>query len=313
MRIKITMINSFIFLFLVLLFISLAGAIWLYYHRRKHLSAFSVPYPQPQTQTVNNTHIHYVQVGKGPHLVLLHGLSASIYSWRFLIPLLSKHYTVTALDIPGFGLSSKDPNRNYDLDEQTQVITDFLSEIKIKQAILVGSSMGGTIALWLAKRNPKRFPATVVLAPATNPSIVRYNYYKLAQTSFPKIKYYLLNRFIIKIAMQRVMTNHDLITSESINAYLLPYISDKNSMTCFFKSTKLLKDSRLPHELKDISSKVQIIYGAKDRVVPQFVVEELTSIIPHAVLDIHPTSGHHVMEDVPEWTYDRIMKFLTKS
>ncbi len=307
------MTNQLTFLFIGILFVGLLGVIWWICSRRKQWNKSLHHYPSPQIHTVNGVHIYYTQMGRGPHLVLFHGLSASIYSWRFLMPMLSRHYTVTALDIPGFGSSSKDPHRKYDLDEQTQIITDFLNEIKVKQAILIGSSMGGTIALWLSKMAPKRFSKVIALAPATNPSIVRYNYYKLAKTPLPKIQHFLLSPFIIKVAMKRAMANHHLITSESINAYLRPYISDKNSMTCFFKSTKLVKDPRLPHKLKDISSRVHILYGEKDKVIPRFVMEELVSIIPNVTLKTHSEAGHHIMEDIPHWTYDQIMNFLTKS
>ncbi len=64
---------------------------------------------ESQFASVENFTIHYLQTGKGPHLVLLHGIGASTFTWRFLIPLFSKKYTVTIIDIPGFGKSSKDP------------------------------------------------------------------------------------------------------------------------------------------------------------------------------------------------------------
>src|SRR5262245_10719982 len=74
---------------------------------------------------INGRTIHYIQTGTGPHLVLIHGIAASLYIWRFMIPQLAKHYTVTALDLPGFGFSSKHPDHDYGLDQQVENVAEF--------------------------------------------------------------------------------------------------------------------------------------------------------------------------------------------
>src|SRR5512135_3537742 len=59
--------------------------------------------------------IYYYRIGKGPPLILLHGLAASSYCWRFLVQLLKDRFTIYALDQVGFGQSSKPAAADYGL------------------------------------------------------------------------------------------------------------------------------------------------------------------------------------------------------
>ena len=88
--------------------------------------------------------IHYLEAGTGPNLVLIHGLGASVFCWRLLIPLLAKKFRVIALDLSGFGLSDKRLDLEYGLDAQTARVEEFLASIKVDKFDVVGSSMGGT-------------------------------------------------------------------------------------------------------------------------------------------------------------------------
>src|SRR5262249_33929627 len=98
--------------------------------------------------------IRYHASGKGPHIVLLHGIGANLFCWRTLIPCLNGKYGLVALDLPGFGQSSKLPRARYGLDDQVERLHAFLTAIGIKQTYLVGNSMGGNIALWYALKYP---------------------------------------------------------------------------------------------------------------------------------------------------------------
>ncbi|MEZ4873623.1 MAG: alpha/beta fold hydrolase [Bdellovibrionales bacterium] len=80
----------------------------------------------------------------------MHGLGASVYIWRFIFKPLAKYFRVTALDLPGFGRSSK-PIADYGLDAQSDRLLTALDRLDIKTAHFVGSSMGGALSLWLAK------------------------------------------------------------------------------------------------------------------------------------------------------------------
>lgn len=255
--------------------------------------------------------VHYQSLGVGKPLILLHGLGASSFTWRIVIPLLAQRFRVIAIDLPGFGRSSKDPNRDYGLDNQAQTLIQFLEEIGIKKAVLVGSSMGGAIGLWMAKKAPEKFEKIIVMAPAVSSQLMPVELARLSNLFLPTTTL-LMSKTLIRTILKRVLSKHELITDEIVRHYQRPYIEEPKSINTFIKATSILSDSRLPHELSDIESEILILYGAKDRLVPKAVMDQLRKVLPKAQYIEHKTAGHHPMEDEPEWVCEKLEEFINQ-
>lgn len=249
---------------------------------------------------VDGEAVHYTQGGKGPHLVFLHGIGASLFTWRFLLPRFMDRYTVTAIDIPGFGRSHKRPRADYGLDAQRRRLNRVLDELGIKECFLVGSSMGATIALWMAHENPERFPRIAVLAPATNPKVVPIRMSKLA--SYAPRGHRVINQLTVRWIYGRVVSRAELVEPETVDAYLEPFLDDGLSVQSFLAAVLLLADQRMPTCFAGIKSALLIIGGGRDRLVSMRSLHRLRALVPQAKLVVHPTAGHHMMEDEPEWT-----------
>lgn len=103
--------------------------------------------------------IRYFQAGRdGFPLVLLHGTGESAIDWAWVIPSLADTYRVYAPDLPGSGDSSK-PACDYSLEFYIRFAINFLNALAIEQAVLVGNSLGGLIALQVALSHPERVAA----------------------------------------------------------------------------------------------------------------------------------------------------------
>lgn len=102
--------------------------------------------------------IEYITVGDGPPLVLLHGVGDSARSWQWVLPMLARTHTVYAPSLPGFGASSK-PAVNYSPAFFTACVIGFLDALGLEQAVVVGNSLGGLIAIHLALAGPNRVTA----------------------------------------------------------------------------------------------------------------------------------------------------------
>lgn len=259
--------------------------------------------------------IHYIQTGQGPHLVLIHGIAASLYIWRFMIEELSKHFTVTALDLPGFGFSSKHAHHDYGLDQQADNLAEFLTKIGVQQAHLLGSSMGGAVALWAAKKYPERFSKIATISPSTNPKLLRYVDVLPAPLVRPIIPLsrsfkYLATPTTAKLFYSRVISNQQLATDETISAYLRPFLEGEGSFATLIKATRLIGDRRMPKELGTIQQPVLVLWGKSDRLVPYRYIEELLGHLPKSEFAAHPTAGHHSMEDDPAWVLEKVQNFF---
>lgn len=107
--------------------------------------------------------LHYLVEGRGPAIVLVHGLGGFAETWRHNIPALAARGTVYALDLPGFGRSGK-PRARYDLPYFARVLHAFLDALEVPPVALVGHSMGGAVAVAYALTHPERVERLALLA-----------------------------------------------------------------------------------------------------------------------------------------------------
>jgi pimeloyl-ACP methyl ester carboxylesterase len=84
--------------------------------------------------------------------ILIHGLGSMIYTWQEVFAELALRRRVIALDLKGYGASDKPAGDDYSLTAQAELVAGLLAELGIKQAALIGNSMGGAVALLLAAR-----------------------------------------------------------------------------------------------------------------------------------------------------------------
>jgi 4,5:9,10-diseco-3-hydroxy-5,9,17-trioxoandrosta-1(10),2-diene-4-oate hydrolase len=108
--------------------------------------------------------IRYLEKGKGPDILLLHGasLGSSADVWERNLPRLAGHgFRVIAFDQPGFGLS--DNPKDYSVAYRRQFILKFMDALEIRKAHLVGHSQSGNMAVRLAFDHPARVAKVIVL------------------------------------------------------------------------------------------------------------------------------------------------------
>jgi pimeloyl-ACP methyl ester carboxylesterase len=112
---------------------------------------------------VDGLTLHYVVAGRGPAVVLLHGLGGFAESWRGTAEALASRATVFALDLPGFGRSAK-PRTTYRLAYFARALHAFLEASGLGQASLVGHSLGASIAVTYALTHPARVERLALVA-----------------------------------------------------------------------------------------------------------------------------------------------------
>jgi pimeloyl-ACP methyl ester carboxylesterase len=112
---------------------------------------------------VDGLRLHYVVEGRGPVVVLLHGLGGFAQSWRHTIDALATRATVFAVDLPGFGRSAK-PRAIYRLGYFARALHGFLDALGVGQASLVGHSLGASVAVTYALTHPVRVERVALVA-----------------------------------------------------------------------------------------------------------------------------------------------------
>ena len=124
------------------------------------LPGFSGARPAPES-----CRVHYLTMGKGEPLLLIHSVGQSIYTFRELMPKLAESYCVIAIDLPGFGFSDRPASLNYSMDEMAGAIVKCLDALGVKRTHALGVTMGAVYLMYAAVRYPDRFMKVIALTP----------------------------------------------------------------------------------------------------------------------------------------------------
>jgi pimeloyl-ACP methyl ester carboxylesterase len=126
--------------------------------------------------------VNFVSQGKGSPVVMIHGLSASLHDWDYLLPEMGKAgYLGYALDLLGHGNSPKPLVRDYRLEWVFDHFLVWLKSLRLKeQVVLIGHSLGGYIALEFARRYPDKTRGLILVDPLYSldqlPAFTRFTY-----------------------------------------------------------------------------------------------------------------------------------------
>ncbi len=93
---------------------------------------------------------HVQRMGAGPALLLLHGTGASTHSWRQLMPILARRFTVIAPDLPGHGFTAMAPRRGMSLPGMARLVAALLAELDVAPVLVAGHSAGAAILARMA-------------------------------------------------------------------------------------------------------------------------------------------------------------------
>jgi pimeloyl-ACP methyl ester carboxylesterase len=124
-------------------------------------------------------------MGSGPDVLLIHGLGGAKSSFFDTAATLSSAYRVHALDLPGFGSSSKPVSAPYNARYFARTVREVMDVLGVDRAHIAGNSMGGRVAIELGLRHPERVASLVLLCPAV--AFVKRTYHPLVRLMRPEL------------------------------------------------------------------------------------------------------------------------------
>lgn len=246
--------------------------------------------------------IHYQVYGEGEPLVLLHGWAMHSGIWRDFAEQLAQTFQVICIDLPGHGLS--DEIEAFTLES----VCTHLKTIAGGRACWVGWSLGGAVALQMAKQFPEVVASVVLLA--SNPCFVK-------KRDWPGMRAPILDGFGESLKNDCEAT---LLRFTSLQISGLPgfkKLSKQLTATlreCALPSEKtlqeglsILRQADLRPVFSDIRAPIAAILGDKDTLVPVEVGEAMQKLNPQSHLSIIKDSGH-----APFLTHDRELLSIFK-
>lgn len=256
--------------------------------------------------------VHYTEAGEGDnHVILLHGLSASTYTWRNTVrPLVDAGCHVWALDFVGFGLSDKPEDAAYGFELFIEQVQAFMDAKGIAKAHLVGNSMGGGVSLGVALYAKDRVKSITLVDAAGYPLEVPF-LLRLAR-SFPWMAKAFSGRWSIEAALGQVVYDGSKITEEQIDAYHLPQTTPygENAMLDTVASLDNRELADLSKLYKDIAVPALVIWGDKDAWTPPRDAYRFHEDIADSRLVMIENCGHIPQEECPEAFLPPLLAFI---
>jgi pimeloyl-ACP methyl ester carboxylesterase len=257
--------------------------------------------------------------GTGDPILCIHGLGASLYSWRNFIKPFSRTHKLILLDLKGCGKSPKPADASYSIDEKADEVYDFILRENLTRLTLIGNSLGGGVALMVAIRlsenDPDRLKRLVLIDSAGDKSAIP-KYIKLLRSFLGKPLIYLTPSSLATRMTLRVCYHDDSkFTRDDVVAYSSPLATRNGKYS-------LLQTSRncIPADFESVLGGVQkirvptlIIWGRQDAVIPLRVGEFLHQLIPQSSFAVIEDCGHIPQEEKPAETIALITRFLAEN
>ena len=237
-------------------------------------------------------------------MLILHGFFASSRNWRKVAEKLARTYHVFLLDLRNHGGSPHHPQMDY--PEMAGDVLSFMDKHSLSSVNLLGHSMGGKCAMWLALNQPKRIKHLIVVDIA--PKSYVHNFDKTVQALID------LPLPTIKNRKQAETMLAESIPELEYRQFLLQNLILKNGLYCWRIDLAIFKQTApniiaFPEidNLSDFYGEALFIAGADSTYVTN---DDISGLFPNAMLKTIDNAGHWVHAQQPEVFIEMVEKFL---
>ncbi|HYB99800.1 MAG TPA: alpha/beta fold hydrolase [Candidatus Limnocylindrales bacterium] len=253
--------------------------------------------------------IRYRTAGRGPVVLLIHGIAGSSATWDELIPHLARNYTVVAPDLLGHGSSAK-PRGDYSLGAYASGIRDLMAVLGHSRASVVGHSLGGGVAMQFAYQFPERCERLVLVSSG---GLGEEVHAILRAATLPGSEWVLplmcaagirdaIDNAAGFLARLGLRVGPDL--EEAWRGFCS--LGDADCRRAFLHTLRTIVDVRGQRVsatdrlyLLDVGLPAMIVWGARDPMIPVRHAHEAHAAIPGSRLEVFDGAGHFPHRDEP--------------
>jgi pimeloyl-ACP methyl ester carboxylesterase len=259
----------------------------------------------------HHVRLHITDGGEGRPFVLIHGwpLSDEMFEYQYN-DLVNKNFRVIGITLRGFGKSDK-PYGEYHYDVHATDIKQVLNKLEIRNAVLVGFSMGGSIAVRFVASDQGAHVTRLVLAGAAAPIWTQrddfpYNLPKSAVDDLIALNYHDRPKLLSDFA--KIFSATPAALSKGIGGWLNG-IGLSASSHATAECLKALRDTDLRPDLASITIPTLILHGRKDKICSFDLAEQMKAGILNAKLVAFEKSGHSLFLEETQKFNSELIKF----
>jgi pimeloyl-ACP methyl ester carboxylesterase len=248
---------------------------------------------------VGGYRIHYYHGGEGPPLVVVHGVATRAADAALIYRELMSTRRVYALDLLGYGESDKPRNSSYSVQTQAEIVRGFMDAIGVREADVMGVSMGGWIALKVAAEHPERVRRLVLVSSAG----LRFPTTLTERTFTPETMDELRESLALQsdnAAKIPMFVLRDLLRRSAGRGWVV-----RRSM-----ASMLTLHETLDGKLQRVTMPVLLVWGTTDRIVPFSLAARMQKEMPQAKLVALEGCGHLAIAECRARALPAIVRFL---
>ena len=243
--------------------------------------------------------------GSGDPVLFLHGWPTSSYLWRNVMPAVAAAgCRAIALDLPGYGASSKPPGATYDFGLYDRVLDGFTAELGLDRVALVVHDIGGPVGVHWAVHRPERLTRLALLNTLIYPEFSEMVQQFIHACSTSPIREQLTSPEGLEAAMKLGLADESKLTPEVLAAVVEPFGTDaeRRSLADAGIGLEIEGFEEIARLLPSLQAPVRVIYGEQDRILPD-VAETMARVktdLPATEVTALPDCGHFLQEEAPE-------------
>ncbi len=258
------------------------------------------------------------ETGHGPVILLLHGLGASGYTFRRIVPALSAHHRVITLDLRGFGQSEKPFDQFYSALDQAAHVRDFIERRGLRGITLAGHSFGGGVAIALAldlnRYRPGLLSRLVLMSSPAFPQPLSPAVNFLRKPVLPLLALTLIPpQITARMSLSSDMGNFAHITDRDIWSYAQP-LGQPGAAHAMIATAQQIVPANIANLVRrypTIHQPTLLVWCRRDEVVPLVTGISLKRMLPRAELKVLDSCTHAPPEEAPEELLIHMRRFLS--
>ncbi len=283
-------------------------------------STLDYPFQIKKIKLNGSIEIAYADEGDGDEAILfIHGLGSYMPAWKKNIPVLKNKFRCVALDLPGYGKSSRAVHYG-EMNFYSTVLKDFIEKLGLEKVSLAGHSMGGQIAINTALLYPEIVNKLILIAPAgfeefsveeTKLTIKTCSPEYFSSTTTEMIK------FIVRANFHNIPEDAQFMIDDRIN--VIGTEGFNNYCTVVSNSLRGMLDNPVNDKLSQIMQPTLVLFGLNDKFIPSRIFHKTTpeaiaragaEKIPNSKLVLIPECGHFIPFEKPDEFNDAVSDFL---
>jgi pimeloyl-ACP methyl ester carboxylesterase len=274
---------------------------------------------KPSLQPSGPVALYKEVYGSGDPILCLHGLGASLYSWRHFIAPFSQHNKLILVDFKGNGRSPKPFDSHYSIEEKANDIYNLIIKENLTNLTLIGNSLGGAVSLMVAIRllaeKSSRLSKLVLIDSAGDKKSIPPHLTLIRSFVGAPILYLTPSKLAAKLTLRMCYYDYNKATREQVEAYARPIAGPAGRHALLQTARQCIPANvdELIASLNVITVPTFILWGRQDKVIPLRVGQLLHEAIPNSTLEIIEECGHIPQEEKPDETIARISRFLANS